>query len=475
MSQVEELRRFVVEHRGKSLKRESKEQLVPLLGSLLQVEELVESVAEELSQLSWPDCNDLLVSQWAKTSIAVRNGLIRSLWERRNEPKLVNTARVTLAAALQFTDETSAAALLDLTFNAYGKKIDGLRPIFSRSWLRSSSGQPHAPFTSLRWHKMGPTWRYQLIDLLIAAANEGVALPPDKRQGIRDPRPLLQEWVTRLATDNVDGDKERLHAVADRLKEKGASNSIGAGDSTPQVATAVTSESISPSAPDVPAVQPPPIEKVNAGPSEKAPAVRKDLGSDDDRGFGRKLRGLARQLSGLAVSLNEAIENETLAVEKQLGNAVKERSVLQAEKNRLDSMLASERAEQGELRKKVGTLSDSVERLSDERDSANARTKKVENLAENLEKRLAAAATDHAALLKHLESEREQIVKERDISRREARRIMGEQIAATLEEELAMLRELEKTPASSESETFLRRVVNEIVARLETQGVPVRK
>jgi hypothetical protein len=51
---------------------------------------------------------------------------------------------------------------------------------------------------------------------------------------------------------------------------------------------------------------------------------------------------------------------------------------------------------------------------------------------------------------------------------------MGEQIASTVREELAMLREIEKSPPSGDSEAFLRRVVNELVSRLETQGVPIK-
>lgn len=479
MSDVGPLRQIVAESRSKQLKREVKERLAPLVQSLVREESQAEAISEELSQLHWTDCVELLAPAWPNIPTVARNLYIRALWDRKDEPKMASSARLALAAAIQQTDETSAAALLDLVFNVMRKKVDTLRSAFSRSWLRAARAGDVPPFASLRWEAMGPTWRFELVDALVTAAKESATNGTEKRGSLSDVRPQLIEWVERLASSTGDGDTGRLRAMLARLSDRPPAPVPKPEHSgTPDTGSmATTSPATPPAAP--PPTPPKPIDPASSAspsdpPASKAAQPRAEVRTAE-RGGDRSLRTAARRLAELSHSLGALVEEEAAAAEKRLAQASAKLKEAELDRQQLQEALAAANGELGKLRGTIASLNQSLDRTGEERDAAQRRVAALETQLATSEARLEAAEARSGELSNRLEGERDHVVKERDLARREARRVMGEQIAATLAEELATFSEIEKTPPSGDGEAFLRRVVNEMIARLETQGVPLRR
>lgn len=480
MSDVGQLKQIVADTRGKGLRREAKEQLAPLLEVLVQQESHAEAVCDELSQLNWTDGVDLLARAWPSIPGAARNVYIRTLWDRKDEAKTVSSARLALAAAILQTDESSAAALLDLVFNVMRKKPDSLRAAFSRTWLRAADANSKPPFDALRWEVMGPTWRFDLVEVLVAAAREAAAPGSGKRPNAPDPRPMLIEWLERLAGSTADGDSARLRAILRRLTDRPpapappatperaphhGSNSAPESKAMPPVEPAAAAPKATDAATNAPATEQPTVKALQPR-SEGRAAER----TDD-----QSLRGTARRLADLSATLGALIDREEAATQKQLSQATAKLKDSEVERQRIQETLSATTTDLGKLRATVTSLNESVALTSEALQAAQNRVAAIESELGTLRSRLASTEGQNETLQKQLEHEREQVIRERDLARREARRVMGEQIAATLAEELATLSEIEKTPPSGDGEAFLRRVVSEMIARLETQGVPLRR
>jgi hypothetical protein len=186
-------------------------------------------------------------------------------------------------------------------------------------------------------------------------------------------------------------------------------------------------------------------------------------------------KSAVRQISDLAGSLGDLFKRETEEDEKQIGQLSARLEKSESAKKELQHTLEAAQVEVSGLKTKLTALNLSLEDVDNKRTTAEYRVQSLETELKTLLVRVEAAESKASATLVQLEASREEAVRERDIVRREARRVMGEQIGSSLAEELKMVREIEKSPLSAEGEKFLRRVVNEMISRLETQGVPIRR
>jgi flagellin-like hook-associated protein FlgL len=485
MSSMDELRAKLSPYRGKAMNKETRDQLAPTLRALLADPGAAEKVSGELANINWTDAVELLSNNWSDIAAPdARNVFVRTLGEGKDDVKTVNTAKVALAASILSVDQDSSFALLDAAFSSARGRYESLRQAFSRYWLRSSKGGA-PPYERLTWETMSPLWRREFVKALGAAAKDPG--PVDRSKHSLSPSELRQragKWLEAIASAIAgDGDDRALlsklsddllmrpaarspHAAetagsTGELTERNTDGSPAAENSEPRADTAAVPVG---SHPDVSA---PPEPRVASD------AVR-PRSSTQPRGSGqRQLRNAAKHLAQLALDIESQLNQEADAVQARLGEFQKRIDFLETELSSAQNELRRAQKEIENYREKLSTKEEAFDRMQEARDAAESRANQTDTQMQTLRADLADISGRESEARAQLQAEKDNVVKERDLARREAQRVMGEKIAQSLEEEIRTVQEMAKNPASNDAESFLRRVVNEMIERLRTQGVPL--
>jgi hypothetical protein len=413
-------------------------------------ERAAEAVCRALTSMRAHDAAGLIAGKWPEIPKNLRYVFQRLEWCGRKRGRDIHGALV-MAMRLMNVDAEAAAFFIDHVLSRHREHPTEHKDIadaIRRTWLISTGKPSRLGVNFLQAEHLRPEWRWPLAKLIVDAAIDGST--PDKILAAQL-RPELAAWIESLAAlADVAGDRSALLEQKSRLT-------------------------------GTPLLPPKPTAQTSQGSSERRDETTST--PKDSLPSAHVPPGRASLFSQVATAIKllndtwkdahkelERIEHQSPSrqTQRELDDAKARVAELDARVSQLERDLAAERGQKRESESRAAASAEKLEQAQDQ----------VARLQSELEKSTSTIAElrkDLDVLQGKYDVEKDAHVKNLDLERAAERRVMGEQIASAIADDMQTLREAALHPEEPGKAKFVLTVAQDMLRRLGQHGVPLQK